>query len=454
MTDPIGSTPAVGAARWYLRPRIALALVALFIVIVAVLTPEAIDGRSGDGRLTTHSTSPNGASIIYELARRLGWRVERRNQSGVPADPRTIHVVLDPPRPPSAIETHAVLEHVRRGGALLYVLSATGPLNDSLRVRRGEGSSAVLYPDAERRSAPDTARTAADSRRRDSQSDDDEAAGDPHGCDRGSNGAAPMWPDGQMRLWALRWRGTSPARLVVFAESQLVADSADLGVQANPAAVGFNYGDGRIVVIADPDLLRNDVLRVCAWDADATTVRMLEYLSERAPDGRRRRDRLVFDEYHQGYGSHASLMKAVKAFLVGTAPGHAVAQIVLAGLILVVALAPRGIPPHDAERVQRRSPLEHVNALARAYMKTGATRTAVGLLLRGLRRRVEHRATRGRVARDASTFLDWALGRVPDQASDVAAIRRALVTPVSRRELDTVGGALRRLESALEARRG
>jgi hypothetical protein len=262
-----------------------------------------------------------------------------------------------------------------------------------------------------------------------------------------------MWTDGQMRLWALRWRGAPPTRLVVFAESDVVPDASGPGVLGDPAAVGFNYGDGRIVVIADPDLLRNDVLRVCAWDADVTAVRMLEYLSERTPESGGRRDRLVFDEYHQGYGSHASIVNAVKTFLVRTAPGHAVAQIVVAGLILVLALAPRGIPPRDVERIQRRSPLEHVSALARAYLQTSATRTAAGLLLRGLRRRIERGTTGGRVARDADAFLDWALRHAPERASDVAAIRRALVTPLSRRELDAVGGALRRLESALEAGR-
>jgi hypothetical protein len=446
--SPPSAPPGAPAHRWYLRPRVALPAVALFIALVAVLTPEPIDGRSGDQRLTTRSTSPNGASVLYELARRLGWRVERREQSSLPDDPRAIHVVLDPPTPPSATETHALLEHVRRGGGLLYVMSGAGPLNDSLHVRRGAGNIAVLHPDAARTpAAPNTA----------TREDADEAdeVDDPHGCRRGRNGAAPMWPDGRIRLWELRWRRTPPARRVVFAETQHAwTGPGAAGAQDTPAAVGFEYGRGRVVVAADPDLLRNDVLRVCAWDADVTAVRMLEYLSEaESGDGAPRRGRVVFDEYHQGYGDQPSMARAVNVFLTRTAAGHAVAQLVAAGLVLVLALGPRGIPPRDVERVHRRSPLEHVGALARAYVQTGATRTAAALLLRGVHRRVERAGGGAASGRDADAFLEWALGRAPERADDVGAIRRALAAPVSRRELEAVGGALRRLESALVARR-
>jgi uncharacterized membrane protein len=71
-------------------------------------------------------------------------------------------------------------------------------------------------------------------------------------------------------------------------------------------------GRGRIVVIADPDLLRNDVLRHCDWGVDVLTVRMLEWL--RASDGPPRTT-LAFDEYHQGYGSRPSVFSVTGAFL-------------------------------------------------------------------------------------------------------------------------------------------
>jgi two-component sensor histidine kinase len=51
------------------------------------------------------------------------------------------------------------------------------------------------------------------------------------------------------------------------------------------------------------------------------------------------------------------------------------------------------------------------------------------------------------VADDA--FLDSAARALPERAADVALIRRALTTRVTRRELVAVGDALKRLESSL-----
>jgi len=135
--------------------------------------------------------------------------------------------------------------------------------------------------------------------------------------------------------------------------------------------------------------------------------------------------------------------------------GHLLLQALAAGLILLLALGPRTLPPHDLERVERRSPLEHVTALAQAYARVGATRTATTRLLRGVRRRIEPHGTRSGALtaeeRDAQ-FLD-AAARAPARAIDVAVIRNALATPISEREFEAVGDALARLEESLLAER-
>jgi hypothetical protein len=201
-------------------------------------------------------------------------------------------------------------------------------------------------------------------------------------------------------------------------------------------------------VLSDPDLLRNDVLRVCRWGLDVVAARMLEYLGTGTP----RRQRLVFDEYHQGFGTHPGTLRAIVVYLSRAASGHVLLQGLLAGLVLLLALGPRALPVHDEERVERRSPLEHVGALAQAYARVGATRTATARLVRGVRRRVErHGGCRSAVESDA-LFLEHAAAS-PSRAGDVAAIRHALETPVTRREFEAVGGAIRRLEDSLLAER-
>jgi hypothetical protein len=104
--------------------------------------------------------------------------------------------------------------------------------------------------------------------------------------------------------------------------------------------------------------------------------------------------------------------------------------------------------PRATDRIERRSPLEHVDALARAYRAVGATRTATARLVHGVRRRVEQSLGGQRGVSD-DAFLAWARERAPARATDVDLVRQALEKPVSRRELEVVGQALRRLETSL-----
>ena len=143
-------------------------------------------------------------------------------------------------------------------------------------------------------------------------------------------------------------------------------------------------------------------------------------------------------------------MGTVAAYLVGTGSGRTLFQLLAAGLILLLAAAPRLIPPRDPESIERRSPLEHVDALGRAYAQVGATRSATARLVRGVRRRVAGGATRGGSAGpgpDASddAFLDRAARDAPRIAGDVALIKKALHGGVPRREFASVGAALEQL---------
>src|SRR5215467_14478610 len=135
---PNGEPPEIAALHQRrTRRRIALIAVLAVIVLAALLTPELIGGRTGDSRLTTHSAEAQGARLLYELARRLGWEVERWTSADpVEADARTVVAVLDPVQPLGAMETHKLLERVRAGSGLLYVMSGNSPLDDSLRVKR------------------------------------------------------------------------------------------------------------------------------------------------------------------------------------------------------------------------------------------------------------------------------------------------------------------------------
>jgi hypothetical protein len=421
-----------------------------------------IGGRSGDSRLTTYSAEPQGARLLYELASRLGWHVERWTRSGsVDPDTRTVVAILDPVQPIGAIEAHRLLERVRAGSGLLYVMGGTSPLNDSLHVKRSlfvgiyEATAAgtAESPRVQSASATDTLKArhfagAGDSSKADQE--DDEPATECAHVDA-SGGALPLWGDQKVHLFRFSWTGPRPSGTVVFARSAVEEGQRDTARVNTIAAAGFPVGRGRVVLLSDADLIRNDVIRVCRWGLDVATARMLEYLA----GGDVKRDRLVFDEYHQGFGTHPGTLRTVVAYLSRAASGHVLIQAMLGGLVLLLALGPRALPVHDPERVERRSPLEHVTALAQAYSRVGGTRTATSRLLRGVRRRVE-RGGRGEgnlsAAESDARFLDNVAAN-PAFTDDVALIRRGLSDPLSRREFEDVGSALQRVEHSFLTQR-
>ena len=406
--------PAASGPAWYARPSVLLSAVAVLVIVSALLAPDVANGRSGDSRLTTFSAGPQGARLFYELASRLGWKADRRITPAVPDDPAIIQAVLAPVEPLTMAEVHALLQAVRQGGALLLVLPyGQGPLNDSLHLTLGAG--AEFRP-------PDSLST-------------DSCAGN-------SGVTLPLWPTGHVLLYSLRWTGPPPGTPVTFARVSATGPRAF----DRPAVVGFPLGRGRVVVASDPDFLRNDALRVCKYGLSPIAVRTLEYLRA---GGDAPRTRILFDEYHQGNGAQPGTVSAIVAFFGRTSAGHLLLQLLGAGLVVLLAAAPRVLPPRGVTQVRRRSPIEHVDALARAYAQVGATRTAAMRLVRGVRRRIGLAAARATAGRSDDEFLDWVVRTTPQAAPEVDRVRHALTAPVSRREFAAVGDALAHIESSL-----
>lgn len=399
---------------WWVRPRVVLPLVGVIVVLVALLTPQPELGRMGDPRLSSHLAGGLGARALAETAERFGFHVARRDSIGAPAPTAArggvIHAVLAPVLPVTGEEAHRYLDAVRAGDGLLLVFDGRNALSDSLGLWRTRGGVLYRMPD-----------DSTDCHRRDL--------------------TPPLWPDGKVHLYGLRWlRGAPEDRIVLAA---LMGQ----GRRAAPeeAAAGFMLGRGRVVAIPDPDFLRNDVLRRCEWGADVLAMRMLEWLRA---GGERPRATLVFDEYHQGFGRAPSALGTSARFLVTHPVGRALLALAMAGLVLLAAAAPRPLPPVDPGRIERRDPLEQVDALAHAYEQVGATRTVTLRLWRGMRARVEGGSPAAR-ARSDETVLAAMEAADPVVRDDVALVRRALREPVTTGELSEVGAALRRLEASL-----
>lgn len=374
-----------------------LAIVGM-VILAVLLTPAETDTGGG---YSTYSAGPSGMRLAFDLAQRFGWSSEKREVpfSGDSA-PAPLQALINVDL--GAEEAHALLEHVRKGGGLL-VAGLGGSLGDSLAVTSGMNGVAKSEPaDA----CPD--RVSFDILR----------------------GSRPISP--------VRWRRPPPADTVGFGE-------LDSPRGRERAATGFPLGAGRVVVVADADFLVNDVMRVCFSESDLAYVGMLKYLSNG-----RQGPRIAFDEFHHGKGVHGGSLSAIETYVLTTPSGRMLGQVALAGLLLLIAAAPRPLAPRDPTRVARRSPLEHADALAHAYSAVGATRTATARLLAGVRRRVRRGRTAARESDDQ--ILAAATAASPAAASAASLVSRALTEAVPARELSDVAAALSTVEDALSSR--
>lgn len=391
--------------RTWLSLTLLVALVGLVFIAVLV-APSAQKGRS----YSSHSPSLDGLRLARDLSARLGWKPESRIVafSDTLRSPAPIQVLVE--ARVSASEAGALLGFVRSGGSLL-VAGEAGALDDSLAVVASASGEPVEAP-------PTPA------------------------CDDRDMWRTQLAQFGQIATIA--WRRPAPEDTVGFG---LVASRRRGGriEHEGRAAVGFPLGKGRIVAVADKNYLVNDVVRRCELEADVAFVRMVEYLSRGE-----RGQRIAFDEFHHGYGVRGGSLTAIRMYLSGTSSGRMLAQMSIAGLLLLFAFAPRPLAPRDPAHVARRSPLEHADALAHAYAGVNATRTATSRLLAGIRRRT--RRDRGRSRDTDEQLLGAAAATSIRAATAVGVVSTALNAPVSERELPQVASALETIEQALTQR--
>ncbi len=412
MTVPPPAPPAAGTSSGVGRFSAASIAIALGVLtlLIALFTPEA-PGKS-QGGLSSYSTAPGGAGIVYDLAGRFGWRTERRTTTldslRRRGDTRTtVQVVLAPNEPLGAHEIHNLLENVRNGGGLIFSLDGDDALLDSIGVTAGFRAQFMT--------------TAVDST-----------------CEGGRFTSSADLFAIPPEVREITWTRHAPGRV-----EHLIRGGP--GPRPVPG-VGFRMGKGRVAVVGGSDVFSNAAVRVCRLGADVAVLRLLEYT--RPPSGTS--PVLVFDEFHHGFGVHGGSLKAAVAYLSRASTGHLLAQALAAGLILLMAMAPRPLVPRTVTQIMRRSPLEHAAALGRAYEDVGATRTATSSLVGGLRRRM-----RGIVAvpssADDGEFLKAVERRIPSLSPRVEAVNRARTSETAKRDFAAVGQALATIEETLQS---
>lgn len=351
---------------------VAIALVAGLAAYV--FRPE---GRTAsDVRRSLFRTTPDGVAAVARGIDRLGRPTAPRIIPLADAGPvPDALVLLSPPVVPSPVEVHALLERVRAGGTLVYapILTPTlygtlrvTPLMDSLGIafRRpdpGEAADSVAaewIPHRLNEGLPAPRALRRVLRRRTVDETTEESEADPE-----ETPAADAAPE----------RSLPPLENLLVAGAGAAAGGTGAGL--------ITLGEGRVLVLGDDAALSNE--RVAEDPLAMLVVRTL--LAHTTPA-----DTVFFDEFHQGIRGYDSTARRWAGFLAGTPEGRALFHVLAATFLALACAGLRfGSPmarvaPTDRAR---RSPLEHVSALADLYEKAGARRAAALLLLARLARK-------------------------------------------------------------------
>lgn len=423
--------------------RAVFAALALTLLLVVLFTPQT--QSTGLGGLDSRSAEPHAARALYTMLERLGWDVTRSSR---PLDARldttAVYMILNPVRPVTSDEIHELLQAVRAGAGMMVATGLAYELADSLDAVlgvdwRGFGPL-VTGHETDPDDCPEPLRSRGMVFGTDGRV---HAAGitiasdaPPHTIFASIERNAALVAL-EAEAVAARVRGDTALSDSLFRESaRLPRGSGPTTLQ--PAAAGFEVGDGRMVLLSGDIMLQNDVIRYCAWGTAVTAVRMVEWLS----NGRQRQ--LIFDEWHR-FNRYDPWPIRFSRFFFGNPEGRVAVTLVLAAATLLLALGRRPLAAVSVRRLERRSPLEHVDALARAYDQSRATRTVARRLVRGLRRR--HTGLLRN--EDDSEFLERVRDHHPGLQQEVNLLKQASSNSIPDSDLDRLLTAVDTVDQTL-----
>lgn len=345
------------------RLEIALALLLAAAIAVALWaanrSPKPPDN---DSRASTFLSGPQGSKGLHAVLIRLGRPSERRRTAlfTLAEEGRrrpAILVVVDPPMYLQDAELEEVVTFVNAGGAVVAAGAAGGITRCAgwrIHPERIRDDSVTVRPPHGGLRLPRAARVLAPWKRDTAQGDRLQglAKGDPEEDDP----CKSLIPSG--------------------------VDTVLAAVNGRPVILRLHYrGGGTITLAADPGWFTNEVWR----DSDVPIV-VLPLLTPR-PE---RPGRVAWDEYHQGFGRSggSSLAGHTWSWLRGSPAGWAILQLIAVALVWLALTAVRFGPAREVVERRRRSPLEHLEALAAGLEGAADADTAIRRLVMGLQRRL------------------------------------------------------------------
>jgi hypothetical protein len=350
--------------------------VGLVLLLAAALTLAILASRGRrravafDAPASTYQSGPRGGRAPYDVLARLGVPVERRRTPlfdlarQVRRRPAVL-VVVAPDRWLAPAEREAVARYVGTGGALVAAGDAGGlPACLGWEVDRPDSVDRVRLDSALVAAPPGLYRLPPVTRVLRLVEKDTVGGVTKRDAELRRLGR----PGGRV----LRELAACTAAVRVGADTLLAT------VGGAPVVVRLRFrGGGRALLVADDAYFRN-----AAWRSSDVPIVLVPLL---APS---ERGRVSWDEYHHGHGPGGSLARAALGWMARAPAGWVLWQLIAVGGVWLVVTAVRFGPPRPVLDRRRRSPLEHVEALAAGLAGAAGTETAVGLIVSGLRRRL------------------------------------------------------------------
>jgi hypothetical protein len=343
-----------------MRARIEIILALALVIALAILagTMGARHNRTAppDSRRSTFLNGPYGAKGYAAVLTRLGIKIDRFRQRTAmlgqlrAGQDRPLFVVLSPELFDGS-DARALTEFTARGDLLLAGYSTAAAMRCfgyDVEVRESDGDSIPLHRVA-------------------------------HGVPE----SAPLtWSRDRILVQrsgetVIDSSGLAAERSEVCkVQRPLQVDSLLVTAGGRPAALRLGMKDGSVVtLVADGMLFSNQTMQES--DAGLATVRIaLPYR------------RVIFDEFVHGFGPSGSLFHSALDWTLKSPWGWFGWQLAGFGLIALLTGAVRFGTPRTLIDRKRRSPLEHVRALATALAAARGGDVAVDLMIRGLRRRL------------------------------------------------------------------
>src|SRR5688500_5130992 len=355
---------------------VALGIVTVLGVVVAAAGSRNQRPQDEDVRRSTYLTGPYGARGYAEALELVGVRVARLRER-TPALARhgessgeLVYAALDPSIPLSPLDALHVRRFALSGGSLLLA----GP--GAVAAMQCYGYAVMPLPGGRAIVDKDTLRVGAVLRAA-------PAAAPRRGLllDDGSAVACPPVP-------------------IAGVDTLLSASGQPVVLRLEPDS------GGPVILAADGTLFTNRLLRETAGGELALGL---------LAGGSRG---VLFDEYHHGFGASGGMVSAVRRWSARSPWGWALWQLGIVGVLALLAGAVRFGPARQLLQRRRRSALEHVRARAPALAAARGRTVAIGLLVRGLRRRLARpgEAVRG----DPGEWLATLAARVRTPVSEGA----------------------------------